>query len=137
MVSEGKDLSEDRKLEYLKQKRLLEMQRHVLAETAVELRPEKEEVQKTIDPKEVLKTIFAENAWKIWRAAEYQYPQAAKEVAKALANLVKAGKITATVTGTQLYWLFTEMGLRVRVETKIRILDKGELKTIADKLHET
>ncbi|MFH0897762.1 MAG: DNA-binding protein [Candidatus Bathyarchaeota archaeon] len=130
-------MSEDKELEYLKRKRLLEMQKRLLVEKAAEIaQKEKKEEQKPKDPKDVLKIIFADDAWKIWQAAEKQYPQAVEKVAKTLADLYGIGKIREKITGEQLYWLFSELGLQIRIETKIRILDKGKMKTIADKLRE-
>jgi len=66
--------------------------------------------------------------------AEQQYPQVTKEVTKALITLKETGKIHSRITGEQLYWLYMQLGVRIRMETKIRILEGGELKTIADKL---
>ena len=127
-------MSEDRELEHLKRKRLLEMQRHLLTEKAAKEQQKKEEEQKTRDPKSVLKLVFADSAWKVWKAAEQQYPEAAEEVAKALATLYDAGKLSGKIEDEQIYWLFMQLGLPVRLETKIRILESGELKSVADKL---
>jgi len=127
-------LSEDKELEYLKRKKLLEMRRRLLIERAAEEQQQRSVEQKTREPREVLKTIFAESAWKVWQAAEQQYPEAAEKVARALATLVEAEKLREKVTGEQIYWLFMQLGLRVRLRTKIRILESGELKTIANKL---
>ena len=129
-------MAEDEELKYLKRKRFLKMQKRLLTEKAMEAQKGNVEKRKVKNPKEALKTIFADSAWEIWRAAEQQYPQAIDEVAKALATLNEAGKLREKVTGEQLFWLFRQLGLPVRVETKIRILEHGELKTIADKLRE-
>lgn len=129
-------MSEDEELEYLKRKKLLEMRRRLLVEKAAETRENKGEDRKAGKPREVLKTVFADSAWEVWQAAEQQYPQVAEEVARALAALVEAGKMREKVTGEQLYWLFTELGLQLRFAMRIRIFESGELKTIADKLRE-
>ena len=128
-------MSEDRELEYLKQKKLLEMQRRLLTEKGEELKKKEDETSSKKDPKDILKTIFDESAWKMWDIAVQQYPQASEDVAKALITLIESGKIKEKVNGEQIYWLFTQLGLKIRIETKIRILESGELKTIADKLH--
>lgn len=126
-------MSDDIELEHLKRRKLLEMQRRLIAEKA-KTSQQSEKKQKTTDPKAILKTIFADSAWKIWQAAEQQHPQAAEEVAKAFAALHEAGRLREKVTGEHIYWLFMQLGLPLRLETKIRILESGELKTIADKL---
>lgn len=128
-------LSGDEELEYLKRKKLLEMRKHLLSEKAIKAQQEVE-TQKTIDQKEFLKTIFAENAWEVWNAAEQQFPQATNEIAKALMNLAETGKLREKLSGEQLYWLLKNIGISVRLETKIRIFESGELKTLAEKLRE-
>jgi len=60
-----------------------------------------------------------------------------RRITPALLSLIKAGKLRERITGEQLYWLFSRLGLRIRLNTKIRISEKGELKTIADKLRES
>ncbi|MCJ7632152.1 hypothetical protein MUP77_07125 [Candidatus Bathyarchaeota archaeon] len=131
-------MPEDEDLEYIKRKRLLEMQKHLLQEKVTEAQKEKAkvEVRKEKNPKDTLKAIFADNAWPIWNIAEQQYPQVIGELVKTLANLVDTGQLREKVSGEQLYWLFNQLGMPIRVETKIRILEHGELKTIADKLRE-
>lgn len=128
---EEASLSEDKELEYLKQKKLLEMQRRLFSEKAAE--SQKEEPKKK-EPDETLKTVFDNSAWEVWNLAVQQYPQVIEEVTQALVTLIKAGKIIGKINGEQIYWLFTQLGYRIRIETKIRILESGELKTIADKL---
>lgn len=123
----------DNELEYVKRKKLLEMQRRLLMDKATEkVQPTDE--PKAKDPEIVLKQIFTEDTWKVWRTAEQQFPQVIGEVAKALAALHEAGKLKDKVTGEQIYWLFQQLGLHIHLETKIRILESGEMKTIADKL---
>ncbi|MFH0748670.1 MAG: DNA-binding protein [Candidatus Bathyarchaeota archaeon] len=131
-------MSEDEELEYIKRKRLLEMQKHLLQEKVAEAQKEKAKVEvlKEKDPKETLKAVFADDAWQVWNLAEQQYPQVINEVVKALVNLVETGQLREKISGGQLYWLFNQLGIRVRIETKIRILEHGQLKTIADKLRE-
>lgn len=126
-------LSEDEELELWRRRKLLEMRRRLLLKQTKE--EKKEERERTIeDPKETLKRVFVGRAWEIWRAAERQYPRVTEELAAILARLVKSGGLRGSVSGEQLYWLFERLGLRVRLETKIRILESGELKTIAEKL---
>jgi DNA-binding TFAR19-related protein (PDSD5 family) len=57
-------------------------------------------------------------------------------IPKLLCDLLKTGKLKGPLTGEQIFSLFRRIGLPVRLKTKIRILESGELKTIADKLKE-
>ena len=130
-------MSEDNDLEFLKRRKLLEMQMRLLKEKALEAEKTKEKEQKTQKPKgpeEVLMSRFVDRAFEVWTAAKQQYPKATQEVSRALAQVIQSGKLKEKITGEQLYWLFQQLGIPVRLRTTIRIYEGGELKTIADKL---
>jgi len=126
-------LSEENELELYKRKRLLEMQMHLLTKKAEEEKKQ-EEPERAPDPKEVLNRIFIGRAWEVFEAARRQYPQVTQALQDELVRLILSGKLKEQITGEQLLWLFRKMGLDVRMETKIRILESGELKTVAEKL---
>jgi len=126
-------LSEEKELELYKRKKLLEMQMRLLAKKAEEEKKQ-EEPERAPDPKEVLNRIFVDRAWEVFEAARRQYPRVTQTLQDELVRLISSGKLKEQITGEQLLWLFRKMGLDVRMETKIRILESGELKTIAEKL---
>jgi DNA-binding TFAR19-related protein (PDSD5 family) len=128
-------MSEDNNLELLKRRKRLEMQKRLLLKKTFELK--KEEPEKPEDPQKMLATAFVGRGWEVWKAAEQQYPLVIQKIMPELVSLIKNGKLKDKITGEQLYWLFNSLGLRIRLNTKIRILEKGKLKTIADKLRET
>ena len=110
------------------------MHKRLLLRKTVELK--KEEPEKPEDLQKMLATAFVGRGWEVWKAAEHQYPQITQKIMSELISLIKNGKLKDKITGEQLYWLFQSIGLRIRLNTKIRILEKGKLKTIADKLRE-
>lgn len=129
-------MSEDHELDFLRRRKLLEMQRQLIKEKALQAKKatKEKEKEKPKTPEEVLKSLFVDRSFEVWNAAKMQYPEVAKEVAEALAKLIESGRLREKITGEQLYWLFERLGIHIRLETKIRILESGELKTIADKL---
>ena len=127
-------VSDDEGLDLLKRRKLLEMQRRLLMERALEAEKKEVKEAKPKDPEEVLKSVFVGRAWEVWNAAKQQYPEVTREVAAALATLIESNKLRDQITGEQLYWLYRQMNFPIRLETKIRILESGELKTIAQKL---
>lgn len=137
-------MSDDSKIELLKRRRLLEIRRRLLLERAEAMKEEeqdkqvkgKEQEKVKLGPKEVLKKRFVGRAWEVWNTAEAQYPEVTERLAGAIASLVEAGRLSGPITGEQLYSFFRRIGLRVRLKTKIRIYEGGELKSIADKLRE-
>ncbi len=122
-------MSEDREVELWKRQKLLEMQRRALAKQQASDAP-----SKPLDPREVLKDVFVGRAWEVYDAARRQYPAVAERLLREVATLVQVGRIQGTVTGEQLFWLFRSIGLDVRLETQIRVRERGELKSLAEKL---
>lgn len=117
-------------------RRLLLERAEAMKEEAEQERKEKGEEKVKLGPKEVLKKRFVGRAWEVWSAAEAQYPAVTEKIAGAMASLIEAGRLAGPITGEQLYSFFRRLGLRVRLKTKIRIYESGELKTIADKMRE-
>ena len=134
-------MPDDSSIELLKRRRLLDIRRKLLIERAESMKEEEQEKgkkpgQEKLGPKEVLKKRFVGRAWEVWYTAEAQYPEVMVRLADAMVSLIKAGKLSGPITGEQLYSFFRRLGLRVRLKTKIRIYEGGELKSIADKLKE-
>ena len=121
---------EDKELERLMRKRMLELQRRL------EERKRREEVkEKREDPKAVLDRIFYGRAWEVMETAWAQYPGVARLVQDALIRMARAGRVKR-VSGEELYTLFLRLGYRVRLKTSIRIHRHGEVKTLEEKLRE-
>lgn len=123
-------MPEDEELEFLKRKKLQELQRRLARrqEAAAGARSE--------DRGGALRGALVGRAWEVLMAARRQYPKAAERIEMALASSLSSGKIRGPITGEQLLWLFRYLGLDVRLETKIKIYEHGELKSIAEKLRE-
>lgn len=120
-------MSEDKDLERLKRRKLFEMRKQQMAKEAGK---EKE----TGNPKKVLGRVLIGRASEVLNVAERQYPEAIPQIERALAQLISTGKLKGPVNGAQLLWFFRRLGLSVRLETRIRISEHGELKTIEEKL---
>jgi DNA-binding TFAR19-related protein (PDSD5 family) len=117
----------DSELDMIRRRKLLELQRRAAA---------KENKVETLDSNEVLNRVFRGRAWEVFSAASYQFPQVMTQVRALLVKLALSGKIKE-VTGEQLHNFLTDLGLRVRLETKIEFASNGELKSLAEKMRET
>jgi DNA-binding TFAR19-related protein (PDSD5 family) len=117
----------DSELERIKRERLAEMQRMLNAK--------KQENQPKQPPstEQILRRVFVGRAWEVYEATKYQYPSIAGRLFQELAQLVQTGQLTGQITGEQLYGLLHQIGLDVRLDTKIQILDHGKLKSLGDK----
>ena len=122
------NMSDDSELERLKRQRLAAMQKRLNAK--------QEQTTATsgkLEPVRVLEKVFVGRAWEVYHATRQQYPTIADQLFQELAELVRLGRVKGQITGEQLYGLLRQIGLDVRLETKIQVLDHGELKSIADK----
>ena len=121
-------MSEDTELERIKRQRLAEMQRTLSAKQQQE-----QAASNKLEPRQVLQKVFVGRAWEIYNAAMQQYPRIAEQIFRELAQLVQTGQLQGQITGEQLYGLLRQIGLDVRLDTKIQVLEHGELKSVADK----
>jgi DNA-binding TFAR19-related protein (PDSD5 family) len=120
-------MSEDSELERIRRQRLTKMQKSLAAKQA------QSQGGNELDPTQVLRKIFVGRAWEVYNAAMQQYPQVSAQVFRELAQLVQSGSLREPITGEQLYSLLRQIGLDIRLDTKIQVLEHGELKSIADK----
>lgn len=118
----------DAEVERIKRQRLAEMQR------AMAVKRQQAEQPKKVTTVEILQRVFVGRAWEVYEATKRQYPQIAGRLFQELAQLVETGRLTDQITGEQLYGLLRQIGLDIRLDTKIQVLEHGELKSVADKL---
>ena len=127
----------DEELERLKQKRLEELRRKMLLKQLKEKEPETEpEPAKEPTNEEMLGKYFGNRAWEVWNAAKYQYPQVMPKIEVMLVDAIKQGKIRDYIDGANLMGFFRQVGIPVRLDTKIRVSEHGELKTLEQKIKE-
>lgn len=132
-------MSEDADLDLWKRRRLLEMQRRLLAKKSEEekskTREEGQQKEKP-QPRDILKKIFVGRAMEVWDMAWRQYPEVMKRLEPDLARLVLLGEVNEPLDESQLLMILRTIGLKLRFDVKIRILEDGKYKTISEKLKE-
>jgi DNA-binding TFAR19-related protein (PDSD5 family) len=114
----------DSELAAIRRNKLRELKRRLSA---------KQKKTEEIDADKILNGLFKGRAGEIFNAASYQFPNVMQEVKKALVKLAQSGRLRA-VTGEQLHLFLKTLGLRVRLDTKIRYAEHGKLKSLADKM---
>ena len=131
-------LSEDTDLDLWKRRRLLEMQRHLLAKKSEQekSRAEQDQQKEKPQPRDILKKIFVGRAMEVWDMAWRQYPEVMKRLEPDLARLVLLGEVDESLDESQLLTILRAIGLKLRFDVKIRILEDGKYKTISEKLKE-
>jgi programmed cell death protein 5 len=127
----------DEELERLKQRRLEELRRKMLLDQIKEKEPETEpEPAKEPTNEQMLGKYFGNRAWEVWNAAKHQYPQVMPKIEVMLVDAIKQGKIKDYIDGANLMGFFRQVGIPVRLDTKIRVSEHGELKTLEQKIKE-
>jgi DNA-binding TFAR19-related protein (PDSD5 family) len=118
----------DSELERIKRQRLAEMQR-VFDQKKQAAHPKQKPTTE-----QILQSVFVGRAWEVYEATRRQYPSVSVRLFQELAQLIENGQLTGQITGEQLYALLRQIGLDVRLETKIQVLDHGKLKSLGDKI---
>ncbi|VVC06311.1 Uncharacterised protein [uncultured archaeon] len=128
---------EDKELELLKAKRLLEMQKNISQKQRLEELKSSEVKPSILPARDVVIKQLGYRGLEILENAEAQFPEETRVVIEKLAELIQSGEITETIDGGQLLTLFRSLGIRVRVQTSIKIEEEGKLVSWSDKLKGT
>ncbi|MEM1943221.1 MAG: DNA-binding protein [Candidatus Caldarchaeum sp.] len=124
MNDEGREV-EDLELRRIQLRRLMSL--------AARMSEKKEQQpQQKQTPLDVLKPHLGPRGDEVLQAALEQYPNEAMAVVERLAELVKSGHLPEKIDGGDLYSLFRSLGLRVKVDTKIMYVKRGEAKDLKE-----
>ena len=93
------------------------------------------EKKKEVNVKAILNKIFTGRAWEVFNALQNQHPQVAQKISSVLIDLSSSGKINQ-VSGQELFFLLRELGLKIKLKTKIIIKEHGKLKSFKEKMKE-
>ncbi len=114
----------------LKRRKLREMERKFQAPPQA---PVKEEKRK---PLMIVKSRLYGRGEEVLNAALAQFPETMSKIIIEIAKLIEAGKLNEQISGETLFTFLRQLGLNVRLQTKIVIEEHGKAKTIAEKLRE-
>ena len=89
-----------------------------------------------IDDKEILLKYLYDRGDEVLRLANSQFPVQTRIIVKRIVELIKSGEIDSLISGGELLAIFRSVGLRVRVDTNIRIEDHGKYISFGEKLKE-
>lgn len=109
-----------------------------LRDKAAALEKAKKREQQQTPPKEtdreIISTYLYDRGEEVLKLAESQYPFQTKAILARIIELIKAGEINQKISGGELLALFRSIGLKIRVNTSIKIEDHGKLVSLSDKL---
>jgi DNA-binding TFAR19-related protein (PDSD5 family) len=88
------------------------------------------------DDKDIVIKYLYDRGDEVLRLAEAQYPIQTEIIVKRIADLIKSREIDSLISGGELLAIFRSVGLRIRVDTNIRIEDHGKFISFGEKLKE-
>ena len=124
----------DIEFERLKLKRMAEIRNRMAASKVPEKTPENP--VKEISPWQIVEAKLADRGKEVLDAAKAQFPKDTDFIIRQISLLITSGKLNEPLTGELLYTLFRNLGLKVRLNTKIVYAEHGKVKSIADKIRE-
>jgi len=122
---------EDKELEQLKKKRLVEMEKNIALKQKQEETPTQEQPPSA---RKILVKNLGYRGLEVLENAEYQFPSDTKIVVEKLGELLTSGEINEEIDGGKLLVLFRSVGINVRMENKINIEQDGKFVSLSDKL---
>ena len=89
-----------------------------------------------IDDRGILLKYLYDRGDEVLQLAELQYPVQTRVIVKRIVDLIKSREIDSLISGGELLAIFRSVGLRIRVDTNIRIDDHGKFISFGEKLKE-
>ncbi len=121
-------------IELLRQKKALELRKKML------LSQEKPTPVPVAAPKlnsrAVVQKILTGRGIEVLETARRYYPKEVGIVEENLARLIESGRLRGPLSGEELYSFLRRIGITFSMNTKIRIKEHGELKTLEEKFRE-
>lgn len=128
-MSEG----DDPDIEIIKARKMKEMREKAAAfEKARKSEQEPEKKKKT--PREIVFSYLYDRGDEVLNAAYAQFPAQTEAIVTKISELILAGELQSRISGGELLSLFRSVGLRVRIDTSIKVEKDGKLISFSDRL---
>jgi len=123
-------------MEILRQKRALELRKKMLLSQKEKTEPAQPERPK-ISARDSVRNILAGRGVEVLETARRYYPAEVARLEETLAGLIASGRLKGPVSGEDLYSFLRRVGLVFSMDVKIRVKERGELKTLEQKFRES
>jgi DNA-binding TFAR19-related protein (PDSD5 family) len=84
--------------------------------------------------REVLSPYLYDRANEVLDLAYGQYPVQTEAIVTRIARLILTGELASKISGGELLMLFRSVGLKIRVNTTIKVEDNGKFVSFSEKL---
>lgn len=125
---------EDPDIAIIKARKMKELRDKAAAFEKAKKREQQQPIPQKDNDREIISTYLYDRGEEVLKLAEYQYPYQTKAILARIIELIKAGEISQRISGGELLALFRSVGLKIRVNTSIKIEDHGKFVSLSDKL---
>jgi len=129
--------SEDPDIDIINARKLKELREKAAAIERAKANQQHQSSSSSSRPKssrEILSPYLYDRADEVLDLAYGQYPAQTEAVVTRIARLILAGEITSRISGGELLMLFRSLGLKIRVNTTIKVEDNGKFVSFSEKL---
>jgi DNA-binding TFAR19-related protein (PDSD5 family) len=130
--------SDDPDIEIIKARKLKEMKEKAAAleraKTSSQQQQQQPPPQRQRTARDIVNGYLYDRGDEVLSLAYAQYPAQTEAIVAKIAELILTGEISSRISGGELLSLFRSVGLNVRVNTTIKVEDKGKFISFADKL---
>jgi DNA-binding TFAR19-related protein (PDSD5 family) len=123
-------MDEDTELKLITQRKLAQLKRRAATATATAA-ANAQKVVKT--DRELVEEILVDRGDEVLKVAYSYYQKETAQIVTELARLIRAGKFKERISGGELYSLFRSLGLRFKLNTSMKVEEKGRLIDIGEK----
>lgn len=129
--------SDDPEIDIINARKLRELREKAAALERAKANQQQQSSSSTSRPKssrEILSPYLYDRADEVLDLAYGQYPVQTEAIVTRIARLILDGEITNRISGGELLMLFRSVGLKIRVNTTIKVEDNGKFVSFSDKL---
>jgi DNA-binding TFAR19-related protein (PDSD5 family) len=124
--------SDDPDIDIINARKLRELREKAAAMEKAKVNQQQQQQPKS--SREIVSAYLYDRADQVLDLAYGQYPSQTEAIITRIARLILAGEITSRISGGELLALCMAVGLNIRVNTTIKVEDKGKLISFSEKL---
>ena len=128
--------SDDPDIDIINARKLRELREKAAAmeKAKVNEQAQQQQQQPPKSSREIVSAYLYDRADQVLDLAYGQYPSQTEAIVTRIARLILTGEMTSRISGGELLALFRAVGLNIRVNTTIKVEDKGKLISFSEKL---
>jgi DNA-binding TFAR19-related protein (PDSD5 family) len=129
--------SDDPDIDIINARKLRVLREKAAAMEKAKVNEQAQQQQQQQPPKssrEIVSAYLYDRADQVLDLAYGQYPSQTEAIVTRIARLILTGEMTSRISGGELLALFRAVGLNIRVNTTIKVEDKGKLISFSEKL---